>query len=203
MIKLLGKLPIDPVIARSGGPDSMAVVDFILRARRSFSILHFDHGTSHSREARKLVESFCVDNKISLEVAEIHGSPPKGESVEKWWRDQRYNVFHCKDRTVITAHNLNDVAEWWIFTSLRGNSRVMPYRNKNVVRPFLSTKKADLERWCARNSVPYVIDPTNLGDRFSRSLIRKNIMPEALNVCPGFLTTMSKKVKTSYKEMNK
>jgi len=203
MIKLLGRLPINPIIACSGGPDSMAVVNFIQKGRRSFSILHFDHGTSHSSDARRLVESFCQDNKIDLEVVEIYDSPSKGESIEKWWRDQRYDVFHKKNREVITAHNLNDVAEWWIFTSLRGNPHVMPYKNQNVVRPFLSTKKSDLENWCKRNSVPYVIDPTNLGNRFSRSLIRKNIMPEALTICPGFLTTMSKKVKNQYKEMNK
>ena len=202
MIKVLGKIPLKPVVACSGGPDSMAVVDFLLRARRDFSILHFDHGSDHARDARNLVESFCKSFEISLDVVEITGEPPKGESLEKWWRDRRYETFHKLDRDVITAHNLNDVAEWWIFTSLRGNPRIMPYRNKNVVRPFLTTRKSVFESWCLRNSVPHVIDPTNHGDRFSRSLIRKNIMPEALNVCPGFLTTMSRKVNSTYKETN-
>ena len=203
MIRVLGKLPLNPIVACSGGPDSMAVVSFMQRARREFSILHFDHGTDHATEARQLVESFCHEMNIPLEVVKIHAKAPKGESLEKWWRDQRYNVFHSKSKPIITAHNLNDVAEWWIFTSLRGNPRVMPYRNKNVLKPFLPTKKSEFEAWCTRHSVPHVIDPSNSGDRFSRSLIRKNILPEALNVCPGFLTTMSKKIKTKYEETNK
>lgn len=200
MIKILGNIPSKVILACSGGPDSMAAADFLIRGRRDISILHFDHGTHHSNHARELVEKFCKDKDIDLNVIEIKGVPEKGESCEKWWRDQRYNAFHKCNAQVITAHNLNDVAEWWIFTSLRGNSRVMPYRNKNVFRPFLITKKSELEQWCTRNNVPFVIDPTNSGDRFARSLIRKNIIPEALRVAPGLLTTMSNKVKEIYVE---
>lgn len=200
MIKVLGNIPNKVILACSGGPDSMAAADFLTRGKRDVSILHFDHGTQHSHDARSLVENFCTDNSIDLTIEEIKGIPGKGESFEKWWRDRRYEVFHEYNLPVITAHNLNDVAEWWMFTSLRGNPRIMPYRNKNVFRPFLITKKSELEDWCDRNSVPFVIDPTNFGDRFSRSLIRKNIIPEALRVAPGFLTTMSNKVKEIYVE---
>jgi tRNA(Ile)-lysidine synthase len=200
MINILGKIPKKVVVACSGGPDSMAAASFLLNSRREISILHFDHGTDHSKDARALVEKFCVDRKVPLQIVDIKGRPPKGESCEKWWRDKRYNAFHKYHLPIITAHNLNDVAEWWMFTSLRGNPRIMPYQNKNVIRPFLLTKKIDLEKWCERNSVPFTIDPTNLGDRFSRSLIRKNIIPEALRVAPGFLTTMSNKVREIYTE---
>jgi len=200
MIKVLGRIPNRVVLACSGGPDSMAAASFILNSRRDMSILHFDHHTDHSKDARALVERFCENYKIPLRVVDIEGSPEKGESCEKWWRDKRYNVFHEYSAPVITAHNLDDVAEWWLFTSLRGNPRVMPYRNKNVFRPFLITKKLDLENWCEKNNVPFVIDPTNSGDRFARSLIRKNIIPEALRVAPGFLKTMSNKVKKDYSE---
>jgi len=200
MIHLTGKIPDRVIVACSGGPDSMAALDFVSRNGRNVSVVHFDHLTSHSSDARTLVTNFCNDRGIDLILFEINGSPPKGESLEKWWRDQRYNVFHTLKFPVITAHNLNDVAEWWLFTSLRGNPRIIPYRNRNVIRPFLSTKKSALESWCERKGVPFVIDPTNLGDRFSRSRIRKNIVPEALKVCPGFLTTMSKKVNNLYKE---
>ena len=200
MIKVLGKIPREVVLACSGGPDSMAIASFLLKGGREVSFLHFDHGTNHSKDARSLVEKFCAEKEVSLRVVEILGSPPKGESCEKWWRDRRYEIFHEYNLPIITGHNLNDVAEWWLFTSLRGNPRVMPYQNRNVIRPFLTTKKSDLESWCNRNSVPFVIDPTNSGDRFSRSLIRKNIIPEALRVAPGFLTTMSNKVRQLHKD---
>ena len=141
MIKLLGKLPSTLAISCSGGPDSMAVVDFLIRSKRDISIIHFDHGTEHGRDASNLVESFCKKYNLPLTLKKIEGTAPKGASLEMWWRDQRYNFLHSLNIPVITAHNLNDVAEWWIFTSLRGNPKIMPYRNKNVFRPFLLTKK--------------------------------------------------------------
>ena len=200
MIKLLGKVPNDVAISCSGGPDSMAAVDFLIRSKRTVSIIHFDHGTEHGEYASSLVESFCKKHRLPLTLKKIEGTAPKGASLEMWWRDQRYDFLHSLNVPVITAHNLNDVAEWWIFTSLRGNPKIMPYRNKNVFRPFLLTPKSILESWCERNHVPFVIDPSNSGDRFSRSLIRKNIVPEALKVHPGFLTTMSNKIKKTYAE---
>ncbi len=200
MIKMLGKVPRDISISCSGGPDSMAALDFLNRGRRNISVIHFDHSTDHAKEARSLVENYCNDKKLDLKVYEIKGDIPKGESLEKWWRDKRYEILHSHDKNVITAHNLNDVGEWWIFTSLRGNPLLTPYRNRNVIRPFLLTPKLHLESWCKRHRVPFVTDPSNLGDRFARSQIRKNILPEALKINPGFLKTMSKKVKIDYEE---
>lgn len=202
MIKLLEKIPNKITVCCSGGPDSMSALHFLMMGRRDLSVLHFDHMTSSSKKARVLVEGFCRKNDIPIEVHEIHGSPGSGESLEAWWRDRRYEVMNAIDHEVVTGHNLNDAAEWWIFTSLRGNPRLMPYRTRNVIKPFLLTRKIDLEVWCDRHKVPYVVDPTNLGTRFARSRIRNNIMPEALEVNPGFLTTISKKIKERSSEVD-
>ena len=178
----------------------MAALDFLIKGRRKVRVLHFDHNTGHSKKGRVLVEGYCHKYKIHVTTHEIKEEPPKGLSLEAWWREKRYKVINKLSGTVVTGHNLNDVAEWWIFTSLRGNPRLMPYRTGNVIKPFLLTKKADMEAWCKKNNVPYVVDPTNLGTRFARSRIRNNIMPEALEVCPGFLGTISKKIKDRNKD---
>jgi len=195
MLKLLEKIPKKVTVCCSGGPDSMAALHFLISGKRDVSVLHFDHNTNHSKKGRVLVEGFCLRHRIPISVHEILESPPPGESVEAWWRDKRYEIINRLDHTVVTGHNLDDAAEWWIFTALRGNPRLMPYKTENVIKPFLLTKKSDLEGWCKKNKIPYVIDPTNNGTRFARSRIRNNIMPEALNVCPGFLGTISKKIK--------
>ena len=111
-----------------------------------------------------------------------------------------YKIFHKYKDTIVTGHNLNDVAEWWMFTSIRVNPKITPYRNKNVIRPFLITEKSDLEKWCDKNSVSYIIDPTNKCDIHARSMIRKNIIPEVLKVNPGFLKTIKKRVNIKYHE---
>jgi hypothetical protein len=42
---------------------------------------------------------------------------------------------------------INDVAEWWIFSSLHGESKLIPFQNKNVVRPFLLNSRKQIENW--------------------------------------------------------
>jgi len=200
MIKLIGKVPSDIYVACSGGADSMAALDFLSNSKRKITVIHFDHGTEYGSIARKVVRSYCESSKIDMVVHEIKGSPGKNESLEAWWRDQRYEVLNSLDKTVVTGHNLNDVAEWWIFTSLRGNPRLMPQSTLNVIKPFLLTEKKSLELWCDRNDIQYAIDPSNFGNRFSRSKIRQKIMPEALSINPGFLTVMSKKIKERFCE---
>jgi tRNA(Ile)-lysidine synthase len=182
------------VVACSGGPDSMALLSFLKNSNRNISALHFDHGTKHSTDAHILVKDYCEINQIPLMVKKIPDPPTSVSSLEAWWRDKRYNIMNALDCTVVTGHNLDDVAEWWIFTSLRGNSCLMPHQTKNVIKPLLLNTKKSLEAWCMDRNIPYVIDPTNFGDRFARSKIRQKIMPQALEINPGFLTTIKKKI---------
>ncbi len=195
LVKVLGKLPGKVSVACSGGPDSMAALDFLINGRREVDIVHFNHGTPASDNYTDLVVSYAESRNIEVKIFKITGSPGKRDSTEAWWSKKRYEVFHNLKNPVVTGHNLNDVAEWWIFTSLRGNPRVTPYRNKNVIRPFLLTPKLNLTQWCDRNGVPYIHDPTNFECKNARSQIRQKIMPEALIVSPGLLKIMSKKVK--------
>ena len=98
----------------------------------------------------------------------------------------------------ITCHHLNDVAEWWIFSSLNGSGKLIPYENGDVIRPFLTTPKESLVSWCKRKSVPFVTDPGNKNLRFARSRIRNQIMPEALKINPGLLKVLKKKLINSF-----
>jgi tRNA(Ile)-lysidine synthase TilS/MesJ len=83
----------------------------------------------------------CVGNQLYFEC------PPE-KSTEEHWRDERYKFFRTFNMPVITGHNLDDVIEWFLFSSLHGQGKVMPYNNKNVIRPFISTSKRSLEDWC-------------------------------------------------------
>jgi tRNA(Ile)-lysidine synthase TilS/MesJ len=79
--------------------------------------------------------------------------------MEEHWRDERYKFFRSFDEPVITGHNLDDVIEWFLFSSLHGQGKVIPYRNKNVFRPFISTSKRKLEDWCERKGSSFMVDP--------------------------------------------
>ena len=200
MIKLTVKLPKKVAIAVSGGPDSMAALDFLSKRHEVYA-LHYNHGTDHSDEAQQTVEDFCKEKNINLLVSKINTQMPPNVSREDFWRRCRYDFFDkvsltplYKDMPVVTCHHLDDLIETWLFTSLHGNPMLIPTKRGKFVRPFLSTRKAVFEDWCDRKKVPYVIDPSNTDISFMRNYIRHELLPKAMLVNPGLAKVLRKKV---------
>ena len=196
MIRLSMKLPKKIAIAVSGGPDSMAVLDFLSRSNKEITVLHFNHKTPHAADAERVVSQYCATGNISLIIGELQEYVPAGVSREDFWRKQRYKFFEngADDLPVITCHHLDDVIETWLFTSLHGDPRLIPSQRGRYFRPFLGTHKAILEDWCDRKNVPYVIDPSNVDISFMRNYIRHEIVPKALRVNPGLPKVLRKKI---------
>ena len=69
MLEFIGKLPRRPCVAVSGGPDSMAVLDFL--SRKNPVVLHFNHGTQHGEDAELFVRDYCKENNLELHVGQI------------------------------------------------------------------------------------------------------------------------------------
>ena len=147
MLKILNKIPREVGVAVSGGPDSMAILDF-LRNNHDVTACYFDHGTDFGKKCKRFVKNYCDNNNIPL-------------------------VIGIK-------------------------SKVIPYNNKNVIRPFVSTSKRSLEDWCIRKEVPFLTDPANADRKFMRSIIRHDIMPHARLVNPGMEKTFKKLVEKEY-----
>jgi tRNA(Ile)-lysidine synthase len=197
MLNVLGKLPRELGVAVSGGPDSMAILDF-LSNNHDVTAYYFDHGTDFGKKCNRFVNNFCYNKDIPLIVGVNFNSCPQGESLEEHWRNERYKFLHSFDMPIVTGHNLDDVIEWFLFSSIHGQSKVMPYSNKNVIRPFISTSKRSLEDWCERKDVPFMIDPGNTDRKFMRSIIRHDIMPNARMVNPGMEKTFKKLVEKNF-----
>jgi tRNA(Ile)-lysidine synthase len=200
MLNVLGKLPRDLTVAVSGGPDSMAILDF-LSNNHNVTAAYFDHGTSFGTKCKSFVKEFCESRDIDLVVGVNFNTCPKDESLEEHWRNERYKFLHSFDEPVITGHNLDDVIEWYLFSSIHGLAKIIPYRNQNVIRPFILTPKRSLEDWCNRKEVPFLVDPANEDKQFMRSIIRHDILPNARLVNPGIEKTIKKLVQKSYEEL--
>jgi tRNA(Ile)-lysidine synthase len=195
MIKIQGKLPREVYVACSGGVDSMAVVDF-LKNNHDVTVCYFDHGTAHSRHAQKFVAHYCTDNNLPIIMGTIGYAQAKpGQSKEEFWRNERYEFLHNINATVITAHHLDDCVETWVWSSMHGTGKIIPYANKNVIRPFRSTRKRDFQMWCDLKNVPYIEDDSNTDVCYTRNYIRHEMMPNVLRVNPGIHKVIAKKVK--------
>jgi len=190
------------MVAVSGGPDSMAALDFLSRKKKVIAV-HFNHETDHAYEAQDLVTSYCNQKDIQLILGKIQNPKKKGESQEEYWRNERYSFFNSLGESpIITCHHLDDSVEWWLFTSFNGNPKLIPHIRGKYIRPFLLNRKTVFEDWCRRKNVRYLCDPSNRNSLYSRSRIRRDILPAVLLINPGIHTVLKKKIINSFKKAN-
>ena len=205
MINLLGKVPNKIAIAVSGGPDSMAMLSFLMNSNRNLVVAHFNHGTAHGEAAEIFITEFCLKNDISFVCGQIQRTRSPDESPEEYWRNERYDFFKRslpKGLPVITCHHLDDVIENYIFTAFHGAPKLIPYKRDEFIRPLLLTRKSQLIDYCDNKGVNYVTDPSNSENVHMRSYIRWNIVPRALRVNPGLHKTVKKLILESYEINN-
>jgi len=204
MIRLLGKIPQKTSIAVSGGLDSMAALSFLTNnTNRELKVLYFNHGTSHGLEAEEFLNDYCNKKDIKIIIGKISREKNRSESPEEYWRNCRYEFFKHNSCgfPIITCHHLDDQIETWIFTSLHGTSRLIPYKRGTIIRPFLITKKQQLIDWSEKYDIPYIEDPSNKNTKYMRNHIRHNIVQNCLGVNPGLYKTLHKKILNNYKDI--
>lgn len=179
----------------------MVCLDFLIKGKKDILALHFNHGTENSKIYEKFVVKFCKDNNIKLKVGYLDREIPKGRSKEDYWRECRYNFLNKEreGRKVITCHHLDDAVETWIFSSLKGESKIIPYKRDYIIRPFLLNKRLTLENWQQKNSIPFVQDYSNYDNCFARNFIRNKMMQDVLFINPGIHKNIKKKIEKRWK----
>lgn len=202
MIKLLQPLPKNIVVALSGGVDSVAVCDFLSR-KHTVTAAFYHHGTENSVRALHFVSHFCTNRNIPLILGNLTVNKPNELSPEEWWRECRYGFFDSIGTTIgpiVTAHNLDDSVETFLFGAIHGNPKLIPYRRGNVVRPFLTTPKHEFIDWCVRKNIEWCEDSSNMDLKYTRNRIRHKLLPEVLAINPGIHKVVKRMVES---KMNK
>jgi tRNA(Ile)-lysidine synthase len=193
MIRIITKIPRSVTLAFSGGVDSVAAAHFLSR-NHDLTLLFVDHRTEDSKRARKFVQQFSAKHSLPLKCYTISKDKPKNESKEEFWRNERYKIFHAQEQSVITCHHLDDCVETWVWSSLHGCGKLIPRSNRNVIRPFLTTRKSDFSAWAMRNKLAWCEDDSNFDTRYTRNYIRHKMMADVLHVNPGIHKTIRKKL---------
>ena len=184
MFKLLVPLPRQITVALSGGVDSIAAVDFLSRCH-AVKCAFFHHGTTNSERAAEFVREFCHSRGLELITGHITSDRVPGTSPEEHWRNQRYEFLESIAGPVVTAHNLDDSVETYLHSALHGQPKTIPLYRNNIVRPFLTTPKAEFVSWCTRKNIAWCEDTSNQDTAYTRNYIRHELMPHALHVNPG------------------
>lgn len=191
-MRIITPLPNNPVIALSGGVDSVVLASFIGK-HHTIRAAFFNHGTPQDNNAEKFVIDFCERRSIELFLGRI--STEIVSNREKQWRDERYAFFDSLEGKVLTGHHLDDCVETYLWSSLHGSPKVIPYVRGNVVRPLLRAKKQDILDWAMRNKIEWFEDDSNESLDHTRNYIRHELVPRALVVNPGLHKVVDRFVK--------
>lgn len=181
----------------SGGADSMLLLNYLYDNKESYAIkliaANVEHGIrgEESKADTEFVKNFCNEKGIELKCLSINAvEEAKAEKlgVEEYSRNKRYEFFASLGADKIaTAHNMTDNAETLLFrlsrgTSVKGAASIPPVRD-SIIRPLIECTSKEIRDYCKENSIPFVVDKTNLDNDYSRNYIRNVILPcfEKLN----------------------
>ena len=194
-MKLLGNLPNQTYLAFSGGSDSTAVLKFLLRSR-DVTLVHYIHDSKFAQTELEFTEHIASKYNCNLIIGKQTSQRKPNQSLEEYWRNDRMEFLHSINHDVITAHNLNDNIELWLMGACHGQPKLIPYRNNNIIRPFMLFTKEELSKHLDGQS--YLTDPSNYDHAFTRAYVRNIMVPNALQVNPGLVKTIKRKVLQKY-----
>ena len=171
------------IVACSGGPDSMALLDMERREGHEIVICHVNYKKRKSADRdEKYVNTYC--QKYDIPVYTLYPVYPGDENFQAWARDVRYDFFEETARKenvkhIYIAHQKDDVIETYFFQKQRnmlcdtyGLMSVSSRKEFTLVRPLLKYEKKDLEAYCQSHLIPYGVDESNLSNDYTRNQIR-------------------------------
>lgn len=186
------------VLAVSGGPDSMAMLDILNRIKNdknsnlNFEIVvaHINHQIREdANEDEEYVKKYCHQNKIefyvkSIDVQKIANNNKIG--IEEAGRTVRYKFFEevlekTKSDHIAIAHNKNDKIETIIMNILRGSGTVglkgIEVKRGKYIRPLINCERYEIENYCEQHNLNPRIDSTNFDNKYTRNKIRNVVIP--------------------------
>lgn len=194
------------LVAYSGGLDSSVLLHACASSSPAVVACHVHHGLQ--AEADRFVEH-CLREAAKLGVPcltkMLGGSPPKGESVEAWAREQRYAALvacarESSAQVILTAHHADDQAETLLIRLSRGSGPEglvgihprLARQGVAVLRPFLGLRRPDLEGYATRHDLRCIDDPMNAEARWLRVAIRREVMPALSRIAPAFVRNVAR-----------
>jgi tRNA(Ile)-lysidine synthase len=198
-------------VALSGGADSVALL--VACAEKwpgQVVVLHINHGL---QAAATLFEdhcrALCQRLNVPLQVQTVDASKQAGQSPEDAARQARYMAFsalalvkygNVTVKSIAIAQHADDQVETLLLALSRGAGlaglSAMPAHwqrdGLDYYRPFLAVAGADIRTWLEQRGVPFVEDPTNQDEQFTRNRIRARLMPALRTAFPQFLDTFAR-----------
>ena len=205
---------LEPILVGvSGGPDSICLLDLLIRSDRNIIAAHFDH---QLREGSSKEAQFVARIATNYKIPFIAGSgdvsnfaKENGFSVEEAARKARYRFLFSQAReagagSIAVAHNADDQVETVLMHFTRGAGlsglkgmtplTILPEFDPEIplIRPILHVWRSEILAYCREKNLEYVQDPTNLDQTYFRNYMRHDLIPGMESRNPGIKRTLLK-----------
>jgi len=186
------------VAAISGGPDSMLLLDILLKLRDELNfkivVAHVHHNLrKESDEEAILLEKYVKETNLIFEMKKIDRYP-NNKFSEEAARKIRYEFFDevvnkYNADILFTAHHGDDLVETVLMRISRGSTlkgysgfnRISTDRGYKIVRPLVYITKSGIEDYLNKKRNWYATDLSNNSDKYTRNRYRKYVLPELKN----------------------
>ncbi|MEW9502913.1 tRNA lysidine(34) synthetase TilS [Jeotgalibacillus marinus] len=186
------------IVAVSGGPDSMAILHYLLNETQfglQVEVAHLNHMLrgEESAEDLRYVQTFCDKHSVrchvaSIDVKERMRKARKG--LQETAREVRYEFLvdvmtRAQASKLVLGHHADDQIETVLFRLIRGSTGKgragiqpkRPFGNSFIVRPLLALTKEEIEQYCERHHIIPRQDPSNAKDDYTRNRLRHHVIP--------------------------
>ncbi len=181
------------VIANSGGPDSMYLLNVLLSLREKYDLklicAHVNHNVrAESKDEKIFLENYCKDHDVLFEsmVIENYGD----DNFHNAARKIRYRFFDevvskYDAKYLMTAHHGDDLVETILMRIVRGSTlkgysgfdKITDNGTYKIVRPLIFLTKDEIKDYDDNNNILYVIDKSNFKGKYTRNRYRMKVLP--------------------------
>lgn len=183
------------VVAVSGGPDSMTLLNCLIKLKDELGIqivaAHVNHMIREvADEETKYVEDFCREHDVECYVKRadvLNIAKEEKISTEEAGRNVRYDFFEEVLKTtdsnkIAIAHNKNDNVETVLMNVIRGSGvsglkGIEPVRLDKYIRPLIEIERCDIEEYCKAESLNPKYDESNNENVYTRNKVRNLLIP--------------------------
>lgn len=176
------------LVAVSGGPDSISLLNILYELGYNICTAHVNHGIRENAENdEKYVAEFCKTKNIPCFIKKVKLKEIESDmTTEELGRKIRYDFFdeivkqeNCTK--IATAHNANDNAETVLMNMIRGTGLsglkgIDILRNK-IVRPLLEITRTEIEEYCKIENLNPCHDESNDETVYTRNKVRLELIP--------------------------
>ncbi len=183
------------IVAVSGGPDSMCLLDVLRKLKEKLKIeivvAHVNHNIREEADSETLyIKKYCQKHNIEIYIKKenvIELAKKDKIGLEEEGRKVRYNFFDevlekTKSNKIAIAHNMNDKAETVLMNIIRGSGAlglkgIEPKRDNKYIRPLIETERYEIEEYCKNNMLNPKHDKSNDDNTYTRNRVRNVLIP--------------------------